>query len=75
MVVSVQSQERGKRSADLETKPLSKAVAKHCFALGYVNMAEETAGRGMFGEFDSMQNRKDPDFRDGRQDCQLSISW
>ena len=28
--------------ADLVTKPLSKAViAKHCLALGYVNMAEK----------------------------------
>ena len=29
--------------ADLRTKPLCKAViAEHCFALGYVNMAEGT---------------------------------
>ena len=28
--------------ADLGTKPLSKAaIAKQCFTLGYVNMAEE----------------------------------
>ena len=47
--------------ADLGTKPFSKAViAKHCFTLGYVNMAEENGqckvqGVAMIADFDSVQ--------------------
>ena len=47
--------------ADLVTKPFSKGViAKHCFALVYVNMAEENGqckvqGVAMFWDFGSIQ--------------------
>ena len=47
--------------ADLETKPLGQAVmAKHCFALGYVNMAGENGqckvqGVVMFWDHGSIQ--------------------
>ena len=48
-------------AADLGTKPLSKGViAKHCFALVYVNMAEENGqckvqGVAMFWDLGSIQ--------------------
>ena len=59
--------------ADLETKPLSKAViTKHWLALGYVDMAEENGwckvqDVAMFRSFDS-----DPNDRDGCQKSQSS---
>ena len=67
--------------ADPGTKPLCRAeIAKHCFAPGYVNMAEDSAwckmeDVAMFWDSGAMQKRKDPSVRDGRQDGQLAVSW
>ena len=45
--------------ADLGTKPLSKAlIVKHCFTLGYVNMAEENVQCKCQGEFTKNQQQK-----------------